>query len=67
MNPSERMLQSRVAWNNESDQLHDLLTDARYLYHGTRIYVEFNPQSVPAHIFRLRGHVKRKHDFDYPM
>jgi len=52
---------------NESYQLHDLLTDARYLYQGPRIYVELNPESVPAHIFRLRGRVKREHDFDYFM
>lgn len=51
----------------ESYQLHDLLTDARYLYQGPRIYVELDPQSVPAHIFRLRGRVRREHDFDYFM
>jgi starch synthase (maltosyl-transferring) len=52
---------------HESFQLHDLLTDARYLCHGPKIYVELNPQSVPAHIFRLRGWVKREQDFDYFM
>ena len=52
---------------HESYQLHDLLTDARYLCHGPKIYVELNPQSVPAHIFRLRGWVKREQDFDYFM
>ena len=51
----------------ESYQLHDLLTDARYLCQGPKIYVELNPQSVPAHIFRLRGRVKREQDFDYFM
>lgn len=51
----------------ESFQLHDLLTDARYLCHGPKVYVELNPQVVPAHIFRLRGQVKREHDFDYFM
>jgi starch synthase (maltosyl-transferring) len=52
---------------HESFQLHDLLTDARYLCHGPKVYVELNPQVVPAHIFRLRGQVKREHDFDYFM
>ena len=52
---------------HESYQLHDLLTDARYLCHGPKIYVELNPQSVPAHIFSLRGRVKREQDFDYFM
>ncbi|MBI2304753.1 MAG: alpha-1,4-glucan--maltose-1-phosphate maltosyltransferase [Chloroflexi bacterium] len=34
-------------------QVHDLINDARYLWHGPRNYVELNPQGVPAHIFRL--------------
>jgi starch synthase (maltosyl-transferring) len=48
-------------------QVHDLLTDARYLWHGTRNYVELNPQIVSAHIFRLRRRVRSEHDFDYFM
>ena len=51
----------------ESYQLHDLLTDARYLFHSPRIYVELNPDIVPAHIFRLRGRIKKEQDFDYYM
>ena len=35
-------------------QVHDLLTDARYLWRGGRNYVELNPQVQPAHIFRVR-------------
>ena len=46
-------------------QAHDLLTDARYLWHGTRNYVELNPQTVPAHIFMIRRRVRTEHDFDY--
>jgi starch synthase (maltosyl-transferring) len=46
-------------------QAHDLLTEARYLWHGSRNYVELNPQSVPAHIFVLRRKVRTEHDFDY--
>src|SRR5690606_14897352 len=38
-------------------QLHDLLTGARYLWHGPRNYVALDPQRSPAHIFRLRRHV----------
>lgn len=34
-------------------QVHDLLTDARYRWHGTRNYVELNPQTIPAHLFRI--------------
>jgi starch synthase (maltosyl-transferring) len=46
-------------------QAHDLLTDARYLWHGTRNYVELNPQTIPAHIFVIRRKVRTEHDFDY--
>jgi starch synthase (maltosyl-transferring) len=46
-------------------QAHDLLTDARYLWHGTRNYVEVNPHVVPAHIFRVRRRVRTEEDFDY--
>jgi len=48
-------------------QVHDLLSDARYLWHGSRNYVEINPQVVPAHIFRLRRRIRTERDFDYYM
>ena len=32
---------------------HDLLTDARYAWHGARNYVELDPHKLPAHILRL--------------
>jgi starch synthase (maltosyl-transferring) len=48
-------------------QVHDLLSDARYLWQGARNYVELNPHSVPAHIFRLRRRVRTERDFDYFM
>jgi len=46
-------------------QAHDLLTDARYLWHGSRNYVELSPQTVPAHVFVIRRKVRTEHDFDY--
>ena len=46
-------------------QAHDLLTDARYLWQGTRNYVELDPTTVPAHIFVIRRKVRTEHDFDY--
>ena len=46
-------------------QAHDLLTDARYLWHGSRNYVELDPTTVPAHIFVIRRKVRTEHDFDY--
>ncbi len=48
-------------------QMHDLLSNARYLWQGTRNYVELRPQESPAHIFRLRRHLRREQDFDYFM
>jgi starch synthase (maltosyl-transferring) len=32
----------------------DLLSDARYLWQGSRNYVELNPQIIPAHILLVR-------------
>ncbi|HEX9787594.1 MAG TPA: alpha-1,4-glucan--maltose-1-phosphate maltosyltransferase [Candidatus Binatia bacterium] len=51
----------------ESYQAHDLLTGARFLWHGPRNYVELNPPVTPAHILRLRRRVRREQDFDYFM
>ena len=46
-------------------QVHDLLTDSRYLWHGERNYIELNPQIVPASIFVIRRRVRTEQDFDY--
>ncbi|HEX6202416.1 MAG TPA: alpha-1,4-glucan--maltose-1-phosphate maltosyltransferase, partial [Thermoanaerobaculia bacterium] len=46
-------------------QVHDLLTDARYLWNGPRNFVQLDPRSVPAHLFRLRRRVRTEQDFDY--
>ncbi len=46
-------------------QLHDLLSDSRYPAQGRRVYVLLDPQVAPAHIFRVRRHVRTEHDFDY--
>jgi starch synthase (maltosyl-transferring) len=35
-------------------QVHDLISDARYAWHGRRNYVELDPEIQPAHIFRIR-------------
>jgi starch synthase (maltosyl-transferring) len=48
-------------------QAHDLLSDARFLWHGARNYVALDPQQAPAHVFRLRRRVRSEHDFDYFM
>jgi starch synthase (maltosyl-transferring) len=46
-------------------QMHDLLTDGRFLWHPGRNYVALDPRSVPAAIFRLRRRVRSEVDFDY--
>jgi starch synthase (maltosyl-transferring) len=46
-------------------QVHDLLTEARYIWQGPRHYVELNPQVVPAHVFRIRQRVRTEQDFEY--
>ena len=46
-------------------QVHDLLTDAHYLWQGARNFVSLDPQRVPAHVLRLRRHLRREQDFDY--
>lgn len=48
-------------------QVHDLLSEGRYLWHGGRNYVELDPHVSPAHIFRVRHRVRREQDFDYYM
>jgi starch synthase (maltosyl-transferring) len=39
---------------NQPYQMHDLLTDARYVWQGRWNYVELNPRHLPAHLFRVR-------------
>jgi starch synthase (maltosyl-transferring) len=46
-------------------QAHDLLSGARYLWKGPRNYVALDPQRSPAHIYRIRHHVRSERDFDY--
>ncbi len=37
----------------KSFQMHDQLTDTRFLWHGSKNYVQLNPQVLPAHIFSI--------------
>jgi starch synthase (maltosyl-transferring) len=48
-------------------QVHDLLTDARYLWDGPRNFVQLNPHEMPAHIFRVLRRIRTEQDFDYFM
>ena len=46
-------------------QVHDLLGDGKYLWQGSKDYVELVPESLPAHILHLRRWVRTERDFDY--
>jgi len=46
-------------------QAHDLLGAGRYLWNGPQVYFELDPESLPAHIIRLRRWVRTERDFDY--
>jgi starch synthase (maltosyl-transferring) len=46
-------------------QVEDLLGGGRFLWQGTRNYVELVPESLPAHILRVRRWVRTERDFDY--
>jgi starch synthase (maltosyl-transferring) len=51
--------------SDESFQVLDELTGARYLWQGARNYVELDPGRIPAHIFRVLRKVRSEKDFDY--
>ncbi|MGH8873292.1 MAG: alpha-1,4-glucan--maltose-1-phosphate maltosyltransferase [Acidimicrobiia bacterium] len=46
-------------------QLHDLLTDRRYLWEGSRNFVQLDPAGIPAHIFSVRRRVRSEQSFDH--
>ncbi len=46
-------------------QAHDLLGQGRYLWRGSRNYVEIDPHALPGQVFRLRRRVRTERDFDY--
>ena len=46
-------------------QAHDLLGEGRYPWHGPRNYFELVPESLPAHIMKVRKWVRTERDFDY--
>ena len=45
-------------------QVHDLLSDERYLWQGDWHYVRLDPQQAAAHVFVIRRRVRDEHDFD---
>ena len=51
----------------EAYQVHDLISEARYLWHGESNFVQLDPFACPAHVFRIRRKIKTEKDFDYYM
>ena len=49
---------------DQSFQVHDLLTEARHVWQGSRNFVRLDPSVFPAHVFRIRARVRTEHDFE---
>lgn len=50
---------------DQSYQMHDLITDARYHWHGHRNFIALDPHVMPVHVFLLRRKLRTEEDFDY--
>ena len=46
-------------------QMHDLLSNQRFLWEGGHHFVRLDPHSCPAHIFVVRRRTRDERDFDY--
>ncbi len=46
-------------------QMHDLVSESRFLWQGPRNYVSLDPRRTPAHVMQLRSRLRRESDFDY--
>ena len=51
--------------DEQSFQMHDLLSNQRFLWQGRRHYVRLDPDVVPAHVFVVRRRLRDEHDFEY--
>ena len=50
---------------DEQYQVHDVISNARYIWHGSRNFVQLDPNAMPAHIFVLRRRDRSEKDFEY--
>jgi starch synthase (maltosyl-transferring) len=46
-------------------EVHDLLTDRRYLWQGARNYVQLDPAAMPAHLFEVRRRIRSEQSYDH--
>lgn len=49
----------------ETFQVHDVLSESRYQWSSSRVYVELDPAQMPASVFVIRRKVRSEHDFEY--
>ena len=49
----------------ETFQVHDVFSDARFMWTGARNYVELDPQLFPVSLFVVRRKVRSEQDFEY--
>jgi starch synthase (maltosyl-transferring) len=49
----------------EPFQMHDLLSDQRFVWRSGLNFVRLDPRRAPAHVFVLRRHLRSERDFDY--
>ena len=50
--------------DQQTCQVHELISDQRFLWSGSRHFIELDPHRSPAQIFRPRRHLRTEHDFD---
>jgi len=50
---------------SESYQVHDRISDARFLWHGDTNFVQLDPRVSPAHILQVCRRTRTEQDFDY--
>jgi starch synthase (maltosyl-transferring) len=50
---------------SHSFEAQDLLSGSRFLWQGSREYVELTPLSLPGHILQVRRWARTERDFDY--
>jgi starch synthase (maltosyl-transferring) len=46
-------------------QMHDLVSDARYIWTEPRAFVSLDPGVMPAHVFHVRRLVRSERTFEY--
>src|SRR5439155_7062526 len=49
---------------SQTFQVHDLVTEARFMWRGPYNYVELDPNVIPAHVPRIRQRVRTELDFE---